>query len=248
MTPLILGTFGADVADEGWRAVVQTWSSSEKGAACLRRVAERRAIVPVYPAEDSILAALRTPLRDVKVVLLGQDPYHGASQAHGLSFSVREGVPLPPSLKNIRKELISDLGRGEDVWPAAQGSLTSWANQGVLLLNSVLTVDEGNPASHAGFGWEELTQQLLGAVVAAHAEDPLVFLAWGKVAQTAIYKLHLGPKHRILADVHPSPLSAYHGFFGSKPFTRANAHLEILGAPPINWTLHVSQSEDPVEL
>ena len=248
LAPLIFGTFGADVADEGWRTVVQAWASSEKGAACLRRVAERRAVGPVYPAEDSVLSALRTPLRDIKVVLLGQDPYHGASQAHGLSFSVREGIPLPPSLKNIRKELISDLSRGEDVWPVAQGSLTSWANQGVLLLNSVLTVDEGNPASHAGFGWEELTQQLLGAVVTAHAEDPLVFLAWGKVAQTVIYKLHLGPKHRILADVHPSPLSAHHGFFGSRPFTRANAHLEILGAPPVNWALRAPESEDPVEV
>ena len=246
--PLILGTFGADVADEGWRAVVQAWSSSEKGASCLLRVAERRAVVPVYPPEDSVLSALRTPLRDVKVVLLGQDPYHGASQAHGLSFSVREGIPLPPSLKNIRKELISDLGKGDGVWPQTQGSLTSWANRGVLLLNSVLTVDEANPASHAGFGWEELTQQLLGAVVAAHAEDPLVFLAWGKVAQTVIYKLHLGPKHKILADVHPSPLSAHHGFFGSKPFTRANAHLESMGAQPVNWTLQVAQAEDPVEV
>ena len=247
---IVSGTsdFGADLIDEGWRDVVQPWSMTEKGASCLLRVAERRAVVPVYPPENMVLSALCIPLHAVKVILLGQDPYHGTLQAHGLSFSVRPGVPLPPSLKNIRKELISDLGKGDGVWPATQGTLTSWVDQGVLLLNSVLTVDEGNPASHAGFGWEDLTQRILGSIVAAHADDPLVFLAWGKVAQTVIYKLRLGPKHKVLADVHPSPLSAHHGFFGSKPFTKANAHLESQGALPVNWILKLPDAEDPAEV
>ena len=257
-SPVIASTvvssdFGADLRDERWRSVVQIWASTEKGISCLARVEERRTTMPVYPAAQDVLAALRaTPLKAVKVVLLGQDPYHGAGQAHGLSFSVRPGVTLPPSLKNIRKELVADLGLGEGVWPATQGTLAAWADRGVLLLNSVLTVDEGNPASHAGFGWEDLTQRLLNAVVTEHKDDPLVFLAWGKVAQNVIYKLRLGTKHTVLADVHPSPLSAHHGFFGSKPFTRANTFLESHGLAPLNWTLsslalQQAQAQDPVD-
>lgn len=250
-TPVVLASdFGADLTDEGWRSVVQVWAATEKGASCLARIEERRATIPVYPASQDVLSALRaTPLKSVKVVLLGQDPYHGAGQAHGLSFSVRPGVSLPPSLKNIRKELVADLGLGESVWPAEKGTLTAWAERGVLLLNSVLTVEEGNPASHAGFGWEELTQRLLNAVVIEHKDRPLVFLAWGKVAQNVIYKLRLGAKHTVLADVHPSPLSAHHGFFGSKPFTRTNTFLESNGVAPIHWALPsaatASLSQDP---
>ena len=242
--------FGADLTNEGWRTVVQAWATTDKGTSCLARVAERRAVMPVYPAESNVLAALKaTPLESVKIILVGQDPYHGAGQAHGLSFSVQPGVALPPSLKNIRKELISDLGKGESVWPPALGTLTSWTKQGVLLLNSVLTVDEGNPASHAGFGWEDLTHRLLAAVLAANVDKPLVFLAWGKVAQTLIYKLPLGPKHKVLADVHPSPLSAHHGFFGAKPFTKANTYLESQEMTPVHWILkeEVVEPEDPVE-
>jgi len=252
-SPKTAGTpnnFGADLANEGWRTVVQAWAATDKGAFCLERVAKRRTVMPVYPDEPNVLAALKaTPLESVKVVLLGQDPYHGAGQAHGLSFSVQPGVALPPSLKNIRKELIGDLGKGESVWPSALGTLTSWTKQGVLLLNSVLTVEEGNPASHAGFGWEDLTHRLLAAVLVANVNKPLVFLAWGKVAQTLIYKLPLGPKHKVLADAHPSPLSAHAGFFGSKPFTRANTYLESQGVPTIHWILReeVVEPEDPVE-
>jgi uracil-DNA glycosylase len=126
---------------------------------------------------------------------------------------------------------------GDQVWPASCGTLTGWASQGVLLLNTILTVDEGNPASHAGFGWEDLTLSLLRTVVHARKDDPLVFIAWGKFAQSVLYKLTLGKKHTILAGVHPSPLSAHSGFFGSKPFTKTNALLEAEHATPIVWNV-----------
>ena len=171
------------------------------------------------------------------MILLGQDPYHGEGQAHGLSFSVLPGFPLPPSLRNIRKEMITDLSLGEGVWSEKIGTLTPWCKQGVLLLNSILTVEEKNPLSHASFGWEDLTQRLLGSVVSTHTDDPLVFLAWGKQAQTVLAKLKLGPKHIVLAAAHPSPLSAHNGFFGSKPFSKANAHLMEMGVSPICWTI-----------
>jgi uracil-DNA glycosylase len=181
----------------------------------------------------------------VKVVILGQDPYHGPDQAHGLSFSVRSGT-LPPSLRNIRREYLADLGLSEEAWPATSGNLTPWAAQGVLLLNAVLTVEEGKPDSHAGLGWEDLTQRLLGAVVAAHAEDPLVIVAWGRKAQNVAYRLKLGARHKILDGVHPSPLSANSGFFGSKPFSKVNALLTAAGGKPINWSLACAGTEDPM--
>lgn len=238
--------FGADLEDDGWSSIVQGWAGSITGRECLARVAERSAAVQVFPPRADILNALRyTPLSKVKVVLVGQDPYHGPGQAHGLSFSVCAGTALPPSLKNIRKEMLSDLACADDAWPAQHGDLTSWAKQGVLLLNAVLTVEQGNPNSHQGIGWEDLTQRLLGAVVAAHADDPLVFLAWGKYAQTIIYKLKLGPKHVVHACVHPSPLSAHSGFFGSKPFTKANTSLVEKGATPIQWAIPPPAAEDP---
>jgi ATP-dependent DNA helicase PIF1 len=239
-------TFGADLADEGWRSVVAAWASSATGAATLARVAERRASVAVYPPDADVLNALRyTPLARVKVVILGQDPYHGAGQAHGLSFSVLPGCALQPSLRNIRKELIDDHGGDDAVWAPEIGTLTPWARQGVLLLNAVLTVESGNPDSHAGIGWEDLTQRLLGAAIAAHADDVLVIVAWGKKAQAVAYKLRLGPKHTILAGVHPSPLSASSGFFKSRPFTRVNELLGAGGAAPIVWSLTSTATEDP---
>ena len=230
--------FGSELADEGWSTIVENWAKTIPGMKCLTMVAERRAVVPIYPPPEQILSALSVPLSDVKVIILGQDPYHGAGQAHGLSFSVQPGIALPPSLKNIRKELLADLGKGDDIWPANKGTLTPWCTQGVMLLNSILTVEEKNPLSHASFGWEDLTSRLLGAIVCAHADTPLVFIAWGKNAQSVLGKLTLGPKHRILASVHPSPLSAHGGFFGSKPFTKTNAYLEEMGLSPIDWSLH----------
>ena len=242
--------FGADLEDDGWRTIVQGWAGSITGRTCLERVAERSAAVKVFPPKEDILNALRlTSLSSVKVVIVGQDPYHGPEQAHGLSFSVRPNIPLPPSLRNIRKELLTDLALSDSAWPAHVGDLTSWAKQGVLMLNSVLTVEQGNPGSHQGIGWEDLTQRLMGAVVAAHADDPLVFIAWGKTAQTVVYKLKLGPKHTVIAGVHPSPLSAHSGYFGSKPFSKTNSILVEKGLKPISWTIqaHAQHAEDPSE-
>jgi len=220
-----------------WTSLVAAWKESPAGKACLTYVEERRRLVSVYPPDDCVFAALElTPLSDVRVVLLGQDPYHGAGQACGLSFSVQTGVVLPPSLKNIRKECISDLGLTDADWPITQGDLSHWARRGVLLLNTVLTVDEGNPGSHAKIaGWEQLTQRLLEAVVAT--KRPIVFLAWGNHAQTTIRKLTLHENQKVLETVHPSPLSAHRGYFGSKPFSQANAFLEQQGLEPIQWKL-----------
>ena len=237
--------YGLDLTDEGWRGIVTAWAATATGGATLAAVAERQSTAVVYPPPADILNALKvTPLSKVKVVILGQDPYHGPDQAHGLSFSVKSGV-LPPSLKNIRKELLDDLALSETDWPLTTGNLTPWATQGVLLLNAVLTVEAGKPDSHAGMGWEDLTQRLLGAVIASHTEDPLVFVAWGRKAQNVVYRLKLGAKHKIIEGVHPSPLSAHSGFFGSKPFSRVNAHLSAAGATPINWAVTAPLTEDP---
>ena len=187
----------------------------------------------IYPPRGSRLAALeRTPLDAVRVVILGQDPYHGPGQAHGLAFSVPEGVAIPPSLRNIYKELESDLG----IAPAAHGNLSHWAEQGVLLLNTVLTVEAGKAGSHQQRGWEEFTDAAVAAVAAR--EVPSVFVLWGSHAQKKAARVAgLGPDspHLVLRSVHPSPLSAYAGFFGSKPFSQANAFLEANGRGAIDW-------------
>ena len=224
--------------DAAWMRVLDGWTDTLTGRDCMARVVERQAITQVYPVTEDIFAALRhgSP-SDVRVVLLGQDPYHGPGQAHGLSFSVQPGIALPPSLRNIRKEYLTDCGGNDTTWSPSVGTLTPWARQGVLLLNSVLTVEAGNPNSHAGIGWEDLTQKLLAAVVEARANQPLVFVAWGRHAQTIVHKLHLGMSHTIIESAHPSPLSAHHGFFGSKPFTRVNAYLTAAGQTPIQWAL-----------
>jgi len=227
-----------------WETLLKEWSSSAVGRECLAKVSQRRSEAVVYPPESHVFEALHlTPLQNVRVVILGQDPYHGAGQAHGLSFSVLRGA-LPPSLVNIRKEFLSDLGASvsDADWERSNGNLTPWAMQGVLLLNAVLSVEEKKPDSHAKFGWEDLTQRLLELVIEAHAEDPLVFVAWGKKAQNIVYRLKMGKKHVIHAGVHPSPLSASSGFFGSKPFSKVNAALVSHGAAPIEWRLSTTAS------
>ena len=192
-------------------------------------VQKRRAEVRVFPEEKNVFNALElTPFESVKVVILGQDPYHGFGQAHGLSFSVQKGVPLPPSLKNIYKELQEDIG-GE--FPT-EGDLSHWAKQGVLLLNTVLTVEEGNANSHKGMGWERLTNRLIESL--NELNHPVIFILWGKPAQDK-EKLITNPSHVILKSPHPSPLSAYRGFFGSKPFSRVNDILIQQGQTPIRW-------------
>lgn len=193
--------------------------------------AERAAGRRIFPPEPQILRALDlTPLDSVRVVILGQDPYHGAGQAHGLAFSVPDGVRQPPSLRNILRELRDDLG----IVPARHGNLESWARQGVLLLNTVLTVAEGSAGAHRGRGWEALTDAVISA--ASAEAPPSVFLLWGAPAQ-AKAALVDASRHLVLAAPHPSPLSAYRGFFGSRPFSRANAFLVAHGRPPVDWRL-----------
>ena len=192
-------------------------------------VQKRREEVRVFPEEKNVFNALKlTPFESVKVVILGQDPYHGFGQAHGLSFSVQKGIPLPPSLRNIYKELQEDIG-GE---LPTEGDLSHWAKQGVLLLNTVLTVEEGNANSHKGMGWEKLTNRLIESL--NELKHPVIFILWGKPAQDK-EKLITNPNHVILKSPHPSPLSAYRGFFGSKPFSRVNDILIQHGQTPIRW-------------
>lgn len=185
----------------------------------------------IFPKGSEIFRAFElTPLNEVKVVILGQDPYHGAGQAHGLSFSVKEGVRLPPSLKNIYKELVSDLGLAMP----NTGDLTPWAKQGVLLLNSVLTVEEGAAASHRKRGWEQFTDRVIQ--VLSERADPIVFILWGSFAIGKLPMIRI-PPHGVLQSVHPSPLSAHGGFWGSKPFSQANAMLRSWGKTEIDWRL-----------
>ena len=183
----------------------------------------------VFPSAENVFKALElTQFENVKVVILGQDPYHGDNQAHGLSFSVQKGIALPPSLLNIYKELESDLGI-----PVAQsGDLTAWAKQGVLLLNTVLTVRAHEANSHRGQGWETFTDAVITSL--NQSDHPIVFVLWGKPAQ-AKEKLITNPNHLILKAPHPSPLSSYRGFFGSKPFSQINKFLEETGQTPIDW-------------
>lgn len=185
----------------------------------------------IYPEIQHIWQAFEwTPYNKVKVVILGQDPYHGPHQAHGLSFSVLPNVKIPPSLVNIYKELESDLG----IPPASHGYLEAWAKQGVLLLNTVLTVQKGQAHSHKGKGWEELTNAVIKKL--SDRNQPMVFILWGtpSIKKRALIN---ETKHVVLTSVHPSPLSAYRGFFGSKPFSKANEALTKFGEQPINWQL-----------
>ena len=185
----------------------------------------------VYPAPDDIFNAFHlTPLSDVKVVILGQDPYHGDGQAHGLCFSVKPSVEIPPSLENIYKELHDDLG----CRIPNNGYLVKWAEQGVLLLNTVLTVRAHEAMSHRDIGWETFTDAVIQIV--NQQDRPIVFLLWGGAARAKASMLN-NPNHLILEAPHPSPLSAYRGFFGCRHFSRANAFLQAHGAAPIDWQI-----------
>jgi uracil-DNA glycosylase len=186
----------------------------------------------VYPEEQHIFNALElTPLNEVKVVILGQDPYHETGQAHGLSFSVMPGVKIPPSLRNIYKELADDLG----CTIPNHGHLTSWARQGVLLLNTSLTVRAKEAGSHRGLGWELLTDRIIQVV--NEIDTAIVFVLWGNHAQEKM-KLITAPHHLIISSAHPSPLAAYRGFFGSRPFSRTNDFLASVGKAPIVWQIN----------
>jgi uracil-DNA glycosylase len=193
--------------------------------------AEKRAGKNIFPPGAEIFNAFaHTPLDRVKVVILGQDPYHGDGQAHGLCFSVRPGVPVPPSLQNIFKEIHSELG----VPIPAHGHLDSWADQGVLLLNSVLSVERGRAASHRGKGWEQFTDRVIALI--NREREGVVFMLWGSYAQNKGAIIDRS-RHCVLTAPHPSPLSAHRGFFGCGHFARANAYLEARGETPIDWSL-----------
>ncbi len=221
---------------ESWRAALEPALGSPEA----RRLGgwlrgEEDAGKTIYPPRGERLAAFAlTPLDEVRVVILGQDPYHGPGQAHGLAFSVRDGVKVPPSLANIYKELESDLG----IARPATGDLSGWARQGVLLLNNTLTVEDGKAGSHAGRGWDTITDAAVQAV--AQAGEPCVFVLWGSHAQkkaSRVRGLGGGDHHLVISSPHPSPLSAHRGFFGSRPFSRANAFLEQRGCGLIDWSL-----------
>lgn len=185
----------------------------------------------VYPDMYHIFQAFEwTPFSQVKVVILGQDPYHGPHQAHGLSFSVQPGVPVPPSLQNIYKELQDDLG----IAPVNHGYLKKWADQGVLLLNSVLTVRDGQAFSHQGHGWEQLTDVAIHQL--SERPKPVIFILWGRAAQNKMTLIDQ-TRNVVIKSAHPSPLSASRGFFGSRPFSKTNAALTAMGEEPIDWQL-----------
>ena len=225
-----------DGVSQSWQAVLKpalATPDARRLGGWLR--AEEDAGKTIFPPRECRFKALElTPLDQVRVVILGQDPYHGPGQAHGLCFSVPEGVTPPPSLKNVFKEMESDLGLARP----SRGSLESWAEQGVLLLNNTLTVEQGKAGSHAGKGWDAITDACVAAI--AERAEPSVFILWGSHAQAKaarIPALRDSDRHLLLKSPHPSPLSAHRGFFGSKPFSRANAFLERNGRGTIDWQL-----------
>lgn len=191
---------------------------------------EEYATKNIYPPQKQVLRSLALfELKDLKVVIIGQDPYHERGQANGLAFSVNPGVRIPPSLQNMYKELEDDLG----IPAANNGDLTAWAKQGVLLLNNVLTVQEGRANSHKDHGWEIFTENVIKEI--AQLDQPIVFILWGRNAQSK--EKIIGNKHYIIKSNHPSPLSAYRGFFGSRPFSRTNAYLKSKGLKEIDWKI-----------
>jgi uracil-DNA glycosylase len=223
----------AEAIPDSWRDALEPVLATPEARRRGWLRSEEEAGKQVFPPRGQRLEALAmTPLDMVRVVILGQDPYHGSGQAHGLAFSVRDGVRVPPSLVNIYKELESDLG----VHAPLSGNLERWARQGVLLLNNTLTVESGFAGSHAGRGWDAITDACVDAVVRQGL--PTVFILWGSHAQnkaSRVRGLGVGGHHLVLQSPHPSPLSAHRGFFGSRPFSQANTFLERHGRGPIDW-------------
>ncbi|MBR8827821.1 MAG: uracil-DNA glycosylase [Gomphosphaeria aponina SAG 52.96 = DSM 107014] len=215
----------------GWRSILDPEMNQSYFKSLLEFVAQERQTGQVFPPADEVFTAFSlTPFHEVKVVILGQDPYHDYGQAHGLSFSVKKGVKLPPSLQNIFKELQTDLG----IPPSSHGNLSHWAGQGVLLLNAVLTVRAHQPNSHKDQGWERFTDAVIRTV--SEQRPHVVFVLWGRYAQKKIKLIDL-KKHTIIQSAHPSPFSAHNGFFSSLPFSKINAALSGAGESPIHWNL-----------
>lgn len=224
-----------DALPDSWRSLLEpvlaTPEARRLGGLLRAREAEGVSIFP--PTGQRLTALALLAPQDVKVVILGQDPYHGAGQAHGLAFSVQHGVRIPPSLVNIYKELESDLG----IPRATHGHLSHWAQQGVLLLNNALTVEEGRAGSHQNMGWEAITDAIIAAV--AQGPNPCVFILWGSHAQKKAARIEglRDPRHLVIKAPHPSPLSAHNGFFGSRPFSQTNEFLARHGRAPIDWAI-----------
>jgi len=214
-----------------WKPVLKEATDTESYSKLREFLKEEYAHHEIYPEMNNIWQAFEwTPYDDVKAVILGQDPYHGQGQAHGLSFSVQPGVKIPPSLRNIYKELYNDLG----IDPVDHGYLESWAKQGVLLLNTVLTVRAGQAHSHRGKGWEEVTDYVIEEL--NERDKPIVFILWGNAAKAKRTMIN-EDKHVVITSTHPSPFSAHKGFFGSKPFSKTNQALISSGQEPIDWDL-----------
>lgn len=216
-----------------WKEPLEEVCNRPEIDALLQFLQEREAAgAKIYPAKQNIFAALKAiPFNDVNVVIVGQDPYHGPGQAHGLSFSVPPRIPVPPSLRNIFKELSTDIGMPIPI----NGTLTGWVHQGVLMLNAILTVEDGKPASHAGHGWELFTDAIIEQLI--KRDHPLVLMLWGAYAQKKVASLglHINPaRHLILKSAHPSPLSVT-GFLGCRHFSQTNSFLKKHNLPEINW-------------
>ncbi len=214
-----------------WDNILKVIEESEGFKKFLQVVNNKYNETICYPPKNLIFNALKlTSYENVKVVIVGQDPYHGEGEAHGLSFSVQKGIKIPPSLQNIYKELNSDLG----IPISSSGDLTKWAKEGVLMLNAVLTVEKDKPASHRGLGWELLTDYIIKSINAK--ETPVVFILWGAFAKEK-KKYITNPKHLVIESAHPSPFSASYGFFGSKPFSKTNNFLIKNNIKPIDWRI-----------
>ncbi len=211
-----------------WDIILKDIFESEDFRNLIIRVNEKYKQNTCFPMKSEVFNAIKlTPYKNVKVVIVGQDPYHGIGEAHGLSFSVLCSK-LPPSLQNIYKELYDDLG----IVPSKSGNLTCWANEGVLLLNSVLTVEMDKPASHKDLGWQDFTDEIIRRI--EKKDEVVVYILWGAFAKSK-KALITNPKHYVIESAHPSPFSARYGFFGSKPFSRCNKYLEENGLLPIDW-------------
>lgn len=214
-----------------WQPILKSAASKESYQHLREFLKDEYANHTIYPPMNDLWTAFEeTDYEDVKVVILGQDPYHGPRQSHGLAFSVRPEVAVPPSLRNIYKELESDLG----IKPVSHGYLTSWAKEGVLLLNTVLSVRAGQAHSHRDKGWEELTDEVIEQL--NQRDKPIVFILWGNAAIKKKTMINTN-KHTVIQSTHPSPLSAYRGFFGSQPFSKTNEALKAMGQTPVNWQL-----------
>ena len=216
--------------DNSWKEIFKDYPKRNELGITVDNINKKRQTATIYPPKELVFKVFDLPLQDIKVVILGQDPYHNPGQACGLSFSVNDGVPLPKSLINIYKELYDDLG----ITPAKTGNLEKWFKQGIFLLNSVLTVEEYSPASHSNVGWQDFTDYIIETI--SQKNNNVVFVLWGSYARSKKTLID-NSRHKIIESPYPSPLSAYRGFFGSKVFSRINSYLEEVGKKPIDFNL-----------